>query len=197
MAHGNFQINTIEYAELYTLVTCIKLLGAMLSVAVPKDCLVNYMGIKGASLYATLPEAHHIWVQLLMAEEMKSDNNIVQLLKSLYNLRQALKLRFDHFTGMDYPFELECSTDMDSLLNFVTPNLANTIFYVDLELVIRSNTAVTYHKTLFIFSIVTNFSFCFNFLGHKMDSTEKMIMISMRKRGIYFPHHPNLFLTAS
>lgn len=82
--------------DLYAPVICIDRLTALPSVAQTKSWSIGQVHFKGAFLYAILSELEEIWVKMRYITGTKFVGQIGKLVKSLYGLEQAPKLRYQY-----------------------------------------------------------------------------------------------------
>lgn len=94
---GNIKADGTDYAEPYAPVACIELVRLMFAVSVSMGWLAQQLHVKGAFLQAKLPHFDDVWIRLPTVPGVPSANGrVVKIVKSLYGLRQAPKLWYQH-----------------------------------------------------------------------------------------------------
>lgn len=95
VALGNMQKEISLCMDLYAPVICIDLVRALLSAVQIKQWSIRHVDFKGAFQNAHFDEKEDIWIKLPKVSITKFFSQVVKLVKSLYGLRQASKLRYD------------------------------------------------------------------------------------------------------
>lgn len=178
---GNLQSVPVTLLELYAPVACIELVRVMLTIAVSLGWEIHQVDIKGAFLHATLPKADNIYVRFPKMDCIPSlSGRVVKLLKSLYGLRQAPKLWYEHLSrelakrGFRRSMSSECLFTAD-----LPTGPAYIVVYVDDLLIFGSaTTVVVLKKMLSELFTVTDLGKCQYFLGIKIQRTQKGLFLS-------------------
>ena len=94
VARGNLQpVDENTYEKRYAPVACFDLVRILLALSTSQSWSRHQVDIKGAFLYADLPESDKISLKLPKIDGVRgADGSIVKLQKSLYGLREAPKL---------------------------------------------------------------------------------------------------------
>lgn len=183
VARGNEQTDNFEYFELYAPVACIEAVRILLAVAAANGWSVDHLDIKGAFLYALLPQSEEVWIKLPSIPGVpEASGQIVKLRKSLYGLRQAPKLWYELLATRLKKLGFRRSNTNDSL--FIKADKGPQVYllvYVDDILVVGDGETVQDVKQRLsgIFS-VTDLGACTYFIGMKVDRTEQGIFLSQR-----------------
>lgn len=182
VARGNLQNDdALSFSDLYAPVACIELVRLLLTISVAFGWTRHHLDIKGAFLYATLPESTKICLKLPFIKGVEEANGrIVRLRKSLYELRQAPQLWYQllakalQTVGFTRLPSTECLFALRTKQGYVL-----LLAYVDdLLLVGREKLVVQVKKRLSGLFKVTDLGRCTFFLGIKMQETAKGIFLS-------------------
>lgn len=94
VARGNLQdVGQSSYTNRYAPVACFDLVRILLALSAGFKWARCHVDVKGAFLYAQLPEKHDIWMRLPKIDGIsEADGSVVKLIKSIYGLREAPKL---------------------------------------------------------------------------------------------------------
>ena len=143
MARGNFQTDDFDYAELYAPVPCIEAVRVLLAIAVSKDWSTDHLDIKGAFLYFLLPESDEAWLKLpTITRVSEASGSVVKFRKSLYGLRQSLKIWYKLLAKCLKRLGLRRSMTNESLFIGTSGPPVYLLVYVDVIMVFGNSTAV-------------------------------------------------------
>lgn len=182
VARGNFQSKDVDYLEIYAPVACIELVRTIITIAIAMGWDIEQVDVKGAFLHATLPKDERVFILLPKIKGISSANGqLVELIKSLYGLRQAPKLWYQHFAKAIARFGYKRSNTNECL--FVGPESVRAfiIVYVDDLLLVGPKKIVAELKTKLkeLFEI-TDLGRCSYFLGIKVDYLPRGIFLSQK-----------------
>lgn len=182
VVRGNWQQKGSSYVELYVPVACIELVRALLAIAAILGWEVDHVDIKGAFLYAELPEKDRILVRLPNVDGVKlASGQYARLNKSLYGLRQAPKLWYAHLSRVLRSIGMEEAQSTNCLFKTKGSESVFVLVYVDDLLVVGSKTAVTKVKAqLARHFTTTDLGPCCHFLGIAVDRSDNGIFLSQR-----------------
>lgn len=183
VAMGNFQSDQLGLVEVYSPVTCIEAVRIILEIAYARGWKPHHIHIKGAFLYAMLSESDDIWIKLPDIDGVSSANGqIVKLRKSLYGLRQAPKLWYQHLSSFLKKYGFRRSRINDCLFLKDTANgEVYLLVYVDDILLFGELEDLNEVKSLFKANFTTTDLGVFRyFLGIKIEYTNTGIFLSQR-----------------
>lgn len=180
VARGNFQSEVNDYTELYAPVACIELVRVLLSISVSKGWVVHQVDVKGAFLHAALPDSDDIWIRLPTLEGVPSaGGQTVKLVKSLYGIKQAPKLWYEHFSKTIARLGFARSKVSDCLFSRLSPLPVHIVVYVDDLLIIGSSAVVSdVKKQLSKLLTVTDLGACSYFLGINISKGPRGLFLS-------------------
>lgn len=141
------------------------------------------MDVKGAFLHANLPESDEIYICLPKTASNKlATGDIVRLVKSLYDLRQAPKLWYMLLCKALQDYGFKCSTTSECL--FVGKGFdeqVHILVYVDDILIVGSAKPFLHAKKVLCNLVtVTDLGECSYFLGVKIERTVKGLFLSQK-----------------
>lgn len=111
--------------------------------AAAKGWVTDHLDIKSAFLYALLPESHRVWMRLPSVPGVsEASGRIVELLKSLYGVRQAPKLWYELLAKSQKKPRFCRSKINDSLFISTHGPPIYLLVYVDDILVVADRAAV-------------------------------------------------------
>ena len=183
VVRGNLQSDPVDYTELYAPVACIELVRVLLSVAVSLGWDIELVDVKGAFLHALLPKGDVIYVRLPKLECLGSlSGQIVKLKKSLYGLRQAPKLWYQHLSQMlsKKGFRRSMSSDCFFVADLPTGPVYLVVYVDDLLIFGSKENVSSVKKTLADLFTVTDLGECKYFLGIKIDRSPNGLFLSQR-----------------
>lgn len=135
VASGNFRDSSVDYLELYAPVACIEIFRLLLAISVLMGWTVYQVDLKGAVLHEKFPKP--VWIRLPTIPVLsKISGKIVQLVQSLYGIREAPKLWNEHLAKDIWNIAFELSTSSDCLFILLGTHPAFLIVYVDYILAI-------------------------------------------------------------
>ena len=182
VARGCYQSDGESYVELYTPVACIELVRLLLAVAVEMDWDIEHVDIKGAFLYAKLPDSDKIVIRLPNIDGVKAANGqYVRLQRSLYGLRQALKLWYAHLARALRKIGLIEATSTSCLFKSTGKAPVFVLVYVDDLLIMGAPAGVARVKTELAKQFTTTeLGPCTHFLGIAVDRSAKGLFLSQQ-----------------
>lgn len=110
--------------------------------AVAKDWSIDYLEVVGAFLHAILPDDNQVWIRLSTVVGTSLQDQFVELVKSLYGLRQALKLWYEHFAKAVTSICFKRSRTVDCPFIKDGPNPVYIVLYMDNLVVVEEQQAV-------------------------------------------------------
>ena len=181
VALGNFQLNSVDYSELYAPVACIELVLILICIVVSYGWEIHQVDVKEAFLHATLPKTDKICIKLPNVKGFANSRKIVRLVRSLYGLRQAPKLWYQFFAREICKLGFRRSSVSDCLFIRSDPTPVFVIVYVDDLLIIGSDSEVTKVKSELkeIFT-VTDLGLCSYFFGISIIRKPDGIFLSQK-----------------
>ena len=182
VARGCYQSDGESYVELYTPVACIELVRLLLAVAVEMDWDIEHVDIKGAFLYARLPDSDRIVIRLPKIDGVKAANGqYVRLRRSLYGLRQAPKLWYAHLARALKGIGLIEAASTNCLFKSTGATPVFVLVYVDDLLIVGAPKGVAQVKAELAKKFTTtNLGPCTHFLGIAVDRSDKGIFLSQK-----------------
>lgn len=183
-ARGSLHLDPVNYAELYASVARIGLVRIILSVAAVRDWCVQQVDVKGAFLHATQPRSELVYVRVPEVEGAKYANGKKVLLqKSIYGLRQAPTLRFQHFSKTISQIVFRGNQFSDCFFAWNSPQGKKLIFaYVDDLLVVSTSAGVKLAKIRLSELLATTDSrVCWQVLKTEFEKSREGLFLSKKR----------------
>ena len=182
VARGCYQSDGESYVELYTPVACIELARVLLAVSVQCDWDIEHVDIKGAFLYARLPESDKIVIRLPKIDGVKAANGqYVRLRRSLYGLRQAPKLWYAHLARALRKIGLSEALSTNCLFKSTSGDPVFVLVYFDDLLIVGAPAGVARVKAELAKQFTTTeLGPCTHFLGIAVDRSSKGLFLSQK-----------------
>lgn len=182
VVRGNLQAESDDYLEHYAPVACIELVRTVFAVAAALGWTIQLVDVKGAFLHASLPKEERIFIKLPNVKGVETaSGQVVELVKSLYGLRQAPKLWYAFFAKQIFRIGFRRSLVSDCLFIREGPNPVYIIAYVDDLLVFGPDSAVADVKSELVkLFTVTDLGECNHFLGIKVERKQNGVFLSQK-----------------